>query len=103
MIGRTVKRAVQARTSYGMFIPRYQDEIVARLEERVAEWTGIPVSHQEDIQVLRYAEGQQYKPHMDANGRICTVLVYLVGAVSPYPSRLCRETACPLGGDRRTC
>jgi len=63
-----------------MFVPRYQDAVVAALEERVAAWTGIPVSHQEDLQVLRYAPGQQYRPHMDSNGRICTVLVYLVGA-----------------------
>lgn len=42
---------VQVRTSYGMFIPRYQDEIIGSVEERLANWTGIPVVHQEDMQV----------------------------------------------------
>ena len=44
-------RAVQVRTSYGMFIPRYQDEVIARVQERVASWLGLPVSFQEDMQV----------------------------------------------------
>lgn len=71
---------LQIRTSYGMFIRRYQDALIAAVEERVSEWTNMPVSHQEDMQVLRYAPGQVYKPHSDANGRICTVLIYLNGA-----------------------
>lgn len=31
------------------------------------------------LQVLRYEPGQQYKPHMDANGRMATILIYLAG------------------------
>ena len=34
-----------------MFIPRYQDQIVANVEQRLARWLDIPVVHQEDMQV----------------------------------------------------
>ena len=39
------------RTSYGMFIRRLQDPVVARIEKRISLWTHLPVEHQEDIQV----------------------------------------------------
>lgn len=71
------------RTSYGTFLKRYQDAVVERLENKVAAWTQIPVTHQEDIQVLRYGIGQFYKVHgdtlkdHDAGVRVCTVLIYL--------------------------
>ena len=41
-------------------------EVVARIETRAAEWAMVPVTHQEQLHVLRYAEGQQYKDHHDA-------------------------------------
>jgi prolyl 4-hydroxylase len=71
------------RTSYGAFLRRYQDAVVTRIENRVAAWTHLHVSHQEDIQVLRYGIGQFYKVHADtlrddeAGVRVATVLVYL--------------------------
>lgn len=71
------------RTSYGTFLRRYQDEVVERIENRVAAWTQIPVAHQEDLQILRYGHGQQYKVHSDtlqdpeAGVRVATVLIYL--------------------------
>ena len=36
------------------------------------------------MQVLRYSPGQRYKQHMDANGRMCTVLIYLTGPLSRH-------------------
>ncbi|KAL6745323.1 hypothetical protein V8C86DRAFT_2981497 [Haematococcus lacustris] len=71
------------RTSYGTFLKRYQDAVVERVENKVAAWTQVPVSHQEDIQVLRYGIGQSYKMHADtlkdpvAGVRVATVLIYL--------------------------
>ncbi|KAL4422226.1 hypothetical protein ABPG77_009701 [Micractinium sp. CCAP 211/92] len=69
------------RTSYGMFIRRHYDPVVTRLEQRVALWTKYNVSHQEDIQVLRYQHSQQYKAHFDSldedSPRTATVLIYL--------------------------
>jgi len=71
------------RTSYGTFIKRKTDPVVEAIEERVAAWAKIPPVHAEDMQVLRYGIGQQYKPHMDtlhdetAGARVATVLLYL--------------------------
>ncbi|KAL6755211.1 hypothetical protein V8C86DRAFT_2682598 [Haematococcus lacustris] len=69
------------RTSYGTFIPRNQDAVVAGIEERLATWLMVPPTHQEDMQVLRYAVGQKYSPHMDSlidsSHRMATMLLYL--------------------------
>ena len=60
--------------------------------ERVSRYVGVPATHMESMQVLRYQNGQKYDEHMDAaeldspsgkvlasNGgqRIATVLLYL--------------------------
>ncbi|KAI7844137.1 hypothetical protein COHA_002272 [Chlorella ohadii] len=69
------------RTSYGMFIKRHHDPVISTLEERVALWTKYNVSHQEDIQVLRYGFSQEYRSHYDSldedSPRTATVLIYL--------------------------
>ena len=49
------------RTSHGMFLRRRQDDVVAAVEERIAEWTLLPVEYGEGLQVLRYEIGQKYK------------------------------------------
>ena len=101
------------RTSYGAFLPIALDAVVERIEKRAAEWAMIPVTHQEQLHVLRYAEGQQYKDHHDAfdaavrekiafdNGRqrLATVLMYLADVeeggetVFPHPSARWSGTA----------
>lgn len=48
---------LQVRSSYGMFIPRHQDETMAAIEQRVSQWTGVPVIHQEDTQVCYTCAG----------------------------------------------
>ncbi|KAG2494063.1 hypothetical protein HYH03_007706 [Edaphochlamys debaryana] len=74
------------RTSYGMFIRRMHDPIIARIERRISLWTHLPVENQEDIQVLRYAHGQTYGAHYDSGDsslepgpkwRLATMLLYL--------------------------
>ena len=59
--------------------------------ERIAEWTFLPVENGEIFYLLRYENGQEYKPHTDwfrrdadgqhyiggAGQRIATVLMYL--------------------------
>jgi len=69
------------RTSYGTFISRLRDPTITAIEQRVALWTHLNVSHQEDVQVLRYAHGQKYGAHYDSldndSPRIATVLLYL--------------------------
>ncbi|KAL9247736.1 hypothetical protein vseg_021137 [Gypsophila vaccaria] len=75
------------RTSYGMFLKKAQDDVVAAIEERIAAWTFLPIENGESIQVLRYEHGQKYESHFDyfhdkvnmkrGGHRIATVLMYL--------------------------
>jgi prolyl 4-hydroxylase len=76
------------RTSYGAFITPFRDDpVVKRIEQRIAEWTHIPVENGEVMYFLRYEVGQQYKPHhdyfndevyiRDAGNRIASVVMYL--------------------------
>jgi prolyl 4-hydroxylase len=73
------------RTSTGTYIGKGHDGVIQRIENRIAAWSQIPVSHGESLQVLHYDPGQQYKPHFDyffhdagkKNNRIATVLLYL--------------------------
>ena len=53
------------RTSEGMFFERGENEIVARLEQRIAALLRWPVEFGEGLQILRYAPGAQYRPHYD--------------------------------------
>jgi hypothetical protein len=54
------------RNSAGMFVRRRSDPIITRIENRLANISMLPVSHQEDMQVLRYEPGQHYMPHSGA-------------------------------------
>uniref|UniRef100_A0A0E0CVP3 procollagen-proline 4-dioxygenase n=1 Tax=Oryza meridionalis TaxID=40149 RepID=A0A0E0CVP3_9ORYZ len=64
-----------------------KDEVVARIEERIAAWTMLPTENGESMQMLRYGQGEKYEPHFDyirgrqasARGghRVATVLMYL--------------------------
>jgi prolyl 4-hydroxylase len=81
------------RTSQGMFIPRnLKDKIVKRINQRIAQATGIPQENSEDIQVLHYDVGGEYRPHHDyfdiatkgglsqynrGGQRVATLMVYL--------------------------
>ncbi|OIT03288.1 putative prolyl 4-hydroxylase 4 [Nicotiana attenuata] len=96
----------EVRTSSGMFISKAKDPIVAGIEDKIATWTFLPKGlamsvcsnlmdisffslpeNGEDIQVLRYEEGQKYEPHYDyfsdkvnivrGGHRLATVLMYL--------------------------
>lgn len=71
------------RTSDGMSFP-FVDEnpAVHALNRRIAAVTGTAPAQGEPLQILRYRNGQEYKPHVDAlpdgdNQRILTAIVYL--------------------------
>lgn len=78
-----------ARTSYGTFLVRQaNDPIVRKLEDKIAKWTHLPWENGENFYLLRYNNGQEYKPHWDwfydtsgrlgpAGNRMATVLIYL--------------------------
>ncbi|KAL5980631.1 putative prolyl 4-hydroxylase 7 [Asimina triloba] len=42
-----------------------QDEIVSRIEGRIAAWTRLPEENGESIQILHYEHGEKYEPHYD--------------------------------------
>jgi hypothetical protein len=47
-------------------VKRFQDPMVESIERRISVATRLPVSHQEEIQVLRYTKGQKYSAHYDS-------------------------------------
>lgn len=75
------------RSSSGQFFARAEHPVVARVEQRVALWTHLPVEFGEGMQVLKYRDGQEYRPHADyfshprkddnGGNRMATVIMYL--------------------------
>jgi prolyl 4-hydroxylase len=80
------------RTSSGTHFARGENELVSRIEQRIAELVQCPVERGEPIQVLHYQPGGEYRPHYDyfdpankgneavlAHGgqRIATLIMYL--------------------------
>ena len=53
------------RTSHGMFYTRGENEVIRRIEARIARLLNWPVQNGEGLQVLRYRRGAEYKPHYD--------------------------------------
>lgn len=92
------------RFSRDTFLTRGATAIQRRIEARVAELVGLPISHCEEISVIHYPEGGEFLPHVDflesdpagprvfgAEGdRIATVVVYLnqveAGGATCFPS-----------------
>lgn len=77
------------RTSSGTFLSRHNDPVgvLAWVEEKIHAISGLPVTHGEPFNVLRYQLGQHYDSHYDtfdpeeygpqSSQRIATVLFYL--------------------------
>jgi prolyl 4-hydroxylase len=71
------------RTSYTYYLPSGKnDSVIAGIEERAANVMGVPVDWLETLQMIRYTEGQEYKPHFDwfttkGDNRSHTIIVYL--------------------------
>lgn len=82
------------RTSRGTFLLRNSTPLLEALEKRLELWSHYNVSHQEDIQILRYSNMQKYGAHMDVieegSPRVATVLMYLTdveeGGETAFPS-----------------
>lgn len=53
------------RTSSGTYFRRGENELLQRIEKRIAELVDCPVERGEPIQVLHYEPGGEYKPHFD--------------------------------------
>lgn len=54
-----------ARTSDGMFFTRGENDLITRIEARIAALLRWPVERGEGLQVLRYKPGAEYLPHYD--------------------------------------
>merc|ERR1711916_53111 len=83
------------RDSQGAFLSKEEsagDEVIERLQQRIAQWTHLPPSFGEDLYLLQYNPGQQYQAHVDffdpeipkfhaytkcSGQRVATVLTYL--------------------------
>lgn len=79
------------RTSSVAYFQRKETPLIAKIEEQIARMTGTEVEQGEGLQVLRYEEGQEFKPHHDyfpdigipyeqkdkGGQRILTALLYL--------------------------
>ena len=53
------------RTSKGMFFQRGENELVRRIEQRIARLVNWPEENGEGLQILHYGPGTEYKPHYD--------------------------------------
>ncbi|WP_144637902.1 2OG-Fe(II) oxygenase [Bordetella genomosp. 13] len=58
-------RVADHRSSAGMFFKLAETPLVARIEKRIAELTGLPVEHGEGLQILHYPTGAESTPHYD--------------------------------------
>jgi prolyl 4-hydroxylase len=83
---------IRERTSEGIWFQRGEDDLVSRLEQRIASLMNWPVENGEGLQILHYNLGGEYRPHFDyfppaqvgsaahtARGgqRVATLIVYL--------------------------
>jgi len=76
-------------TKYFTFLANFNAFFPKSIENKIASWTHLPVSHGEVMYLLRYQLGQEYKPHFDyfdpaqtknlgeAGNRVATVVMYL--------------------------
>ncbi|KAG2629703.1 probable prolyl 4-hydroxylase 3 [Panicum virgatum] len=103
------------RTSSGMFLKRGQDQVVRRIERRIADYTSIPLENGEGLQVLHYQVGQKFDPHFDytengyvtKNGgpRQATLIMYLSdvedGGETVFPSAMAKSGSSHGGRGKR--
>ena len=65
------------RTSRTAYLPM-EDAVVKCLSQRFATVAAMPPSHMEDLQIVRYRLGEEYKPHLDEEPkRQRTIFAYL--------------------------
>lgn len=103
--GRLVAHPVRTSDSAAIG-PVHEDLVVRAINARIAAASGTAIEQGEALTVLRYAPGQEYRPHLDTiqgadNQRVATMLVYLNGGFAggethfPVPG----VTVTPRGGD----
>ncbi|KAF1313602.1 Proly 4-hydroxylase, partial [Globisporangium splendens] len=66
--GHENRPATDWRTSTTYWLSSSKHQLVRDIDRRTADITKVPISHQEDVQVLRYEKTQKYDHHMDSFG-----------------------------------
>ncbi|KAF8101105.1 hypothetical protein N665_0210s0040 [Sinapis alba] len=51
--------------------------IVEEIENRISEFTFLPVENEEGLEVIHYEVGQKFDRHFDGMGRLATFLMYM--------------------------
>ena len=58
-------RMSRVRTSSGTFLRHDTSSVTERINRRIAELMQMPMENGEDLQILHYGAGQEYRPHHD--------------------------------------
>jgi prolyl 4-hydroxylase len=90
------------RTNTYAFLPHNATPIVLQVCAKISKFTGIDLTHAEQLQVIHYGESEEYQPHYDAwdesgkvwteksGQRIFTALLYLndvdEGGTTSFPN-----------------
>jgi prolyl 4-hydroxylase len=86
-----------------MFGVSTEDLVISAIRRRIAALAGVHVSQTETLQVIRYHQGDEFRPHRDSvgpgeNQRIMTALVYLTEAYTGGETRFLRTGLTFRGG-----
>jgi prolyl 4-hydroxylase len=63
--GHENRPATDWRTSTTYFLASSRHAMLGGIDQRTADLVKVPISHQEDVQVLRYEKTQKYDQHLD--------------------------------------
>ncbi len=63
-------RKDSSRTSSNVFLHR-DEPLGLKIKQKVSKYTGVDIRRMEDVQVVHYLPGQEYKPHFDACNDFC--------------------------------
>ncbi|KAI1902941.1 hypothetical protein AGOR_G00021480 [Albula goreensis] len=93
--------SAELRIAKSAWLAENEDPVVSRVNQRIADVTGLDTKMAEMLQVANYGIGGQYEPHYDSKlandaefhklgGRIATTLIYMtdvnVGGATVFPS-----------------
>ncbi|XP_955104.1 uncharacterized protein TA04445 [Theileria annulata] len=67
----------RTRKSKSIIFEHYEDEVISKVEERVALVAGIDVKYLEKLVMVKYTPGDYFKEHHDGSFRSHTLLLYL--------------------------
>ncbi|RWV89625.1 hypothetical protein GW17_00048220 [Ensete ventricosum] len=89
-----------------MFLPRGQDKVVSKIEEKISTWTFLPKENGENMLIVHSMVNESYEPHYDyyhdeyklavGGHRVATVVMYLSnvsrGGETIFPQSKLKDT-----------